>query len=212
MLLPRRELPVLLVNLIYISLFATIAFRELNLEFLLYTGVVVAVAGWVVWKQSSGGKSLGGRFDLHVLWGLTIWGFLHLSGGNLRTGGEVLYNLELIRLWPRYHILRYDQVVHAFGFGVAALVCHHLLRPYLRERIARWGTLSGLIVLMGAGVGSINEIIEFIAVERVPETNVGGYDNTLLDLIFNVIGGVLAVTFLAWRRRSSDPLVGVDRA
>ena len=54
---------------------------------------------------------------------------------------------------------------------------------------------------MGAGVGSINEVLEFIAVERVPETNVGGYDNTMLDLIFNLIGGVLAVAFLAWRRR-----------
>jgi len=46
-----------------------------------------------------------------------------------------------------------------------------------------------LVVLMGSGIGAVNEIIEFIAVKSVPETNVGGYDNTLWDLIFNLFGG-----------------------
>jgi hypothetical protein len=61
--------------------------------------------------------------------------------------------------------------------------------------------LSILIVLMGSGLGAINEIIEFIAVKTLPETNVGGYDNTLWDLIFNLIGGLLAVGWLTLRRQ-----------
>lgn len=195
MLLTKRELPVLIVNLIYVPIFAVIALRGANYEFLLYVAVILIVGGWILWKQRKV------RFDQTILWGLTIWGLLHMAGGNLRVGDGVLYGVALIPLVPRFDILRYDQLVHVFGFGVATLVCHHLLRPYLRERIDRWGTLSFLIVLMGSGFGAVNEIIEFIAVLAMPETGVGGYENTLLDLVFNLIGGILAVFWLACQRK-----------
>jgi len=190
MLLTRRELPVLIVNLIYVPAFTLIALRELNFEFLLYIGVVLVVGALVVWKQRKV------KFDLMILWGLTIWGLLHMAGGDNQVGDDVLYGLQLIPV-----VLRYDQFVHAFGFGTATLVCHHLLQPYLREGIDRWRTLSVLIVLMGCGLGAINEIIEFIAVKTIKDTHVGGYDNTLWDLIFNLIGGVFAVGWLTVRKR-----------
>ena len=201
MLLTRREIPVLIVNLLYVPVFALIALRNLNFEFVLYVGVILIIAAWVVWKQRSV------RFDLPILWGLTIWGLLHMAGGNIRVGDDVLYGLQLIPV-----VLRYDQLVHAFGFGTATLVCHHLLKPYLRDGLDRWRTLSILIVLMGSGLGAINEIIEFIAVKTLPETNVGGYDNTLWDLIFNLIGGLLAVAWLTVRRRrQAAPSFARDR-
>jgi len=200
MLLTRREIPVLIVNLLYVPVFALIALRNLNFEFVLYVGVILIVAAWVVWKQRSV------RFDLPILWGLTIWGLLHMAGGNIRVGDDILYGLQLIPV-----VLRYDQLVHAFGFGTATLVCHHLLKPYLRDGIDRWRTLSILIVLMGSGLGAINEIIEFIAVQTLPETHVGGYDNTLWDLIFNLIGGLLAVGWLTLRRaRQAAPSLARD--
>jgi hypothetical protein len=190
MLLTRRETPVLIANLVYVPAFTVIALRNLNFEFVLYVGVILIIAAWVVWKQRSV------RFDLPILWGLTIWGLLHMAGGNIRVGDDILYGLQLIPV-----VLRYDQLVHAFGFGTATLVCHHLLKPYLRDGLDRWRTLSILIVLMGSGLGAMNEIIEFIAVKTLPETNVGGYDNTLWDLVFNLIGGLLAVAWLTERRR-----------
>lgn len=197
MLLTRRELPVLIVNLVYIPIFTIIALRRTNYEFLLYVGVILIVATWIIWKQQKV------RFDLPILWGLTVWGILHMAGGNIRVGGEVLYSLQLAPLIPRFHVLRYDQLVHAFGFGVATLVCYHVLRSYLRTDITRWGALSLLVLLMGAGVGVVNEIIEFIAVVVMPETGVGGYENTMLDLVFNLIGGIGAVLLITWRRISS---------
>ena len=195
MLLTRRELPVLIVNLIYIPIFTIVSLRHLNFEFVMYVGVILVVGALIAWTQRRV------RFDLPILWGLTIWGFLHLSGGNIRVGDGVLYGVELIRLAPAYHILRYDQAVHMFGFGVATLICHHLLQPYLREGIERWAMLSFMLVLMGSGFGAVNEILEFIAVLLVPETGVGGYTNTLLDLVFNLLGGIVAVMWLTWRRR-----------
>ena len=197
MLLTRREIPVLIVNLIYVPIFTGIALTRTNYEFLLYAGVILVIAAWILWKQRRV------RFDLPILWGLTIWGVLHMAGGNLRVGAGVLYSVELLPLAPAYNVLRYDQFVHMFGFGVATLICHHLLRPYLKENLERWWTLALLIVLMGSGVGAINEILEFIAVVTMPETGVGGYDNTMLDLCFNLLGGILAVIWLTWQRKAT---------
>jgi putative membrane protein len=197
--LTRREWPVLIVNLLYVPAFTVVALLHLDFEFLLYSGVVLAVLLLILWKQ----RRI--EFDPPILWGLTVWGLLHLAGGNLRVGDGVLYGVELIPLVPAYDILRYDQVVHLFGFGVATLVCHHLLRPFLRVDTARWWTLAFLILLMGSGVGALNEIIEFGAVVIMPETGVGGYENTALDLVFNLIGGLLAVGWLTrqhFRRRA----------
>ena len=196
MLLIKRELPVFLFNLVYIPVFTAIAWGGKNYEFLLYVGVILIVGGLILAKQRTV------RFDLTILWGISLWGLIHMAGGNLRVGDDVLYGLVLVPLIPSYDILRYDQVVHAFGFGVSTLIAHHLLRPYLREGITRWGALSVLIVLMGCGFGAINEVIEFIAVVVMPETGVGGYTNTALDLVFNLLGAIGAVMFLSWRRRS----------
>lgn len=176
----------MVVNALYIPAFTFVALRASNAEFLLYVAVVVAVGGLILWKQHVI------RFGLPILWGLTAWGLLHMAGGNLKLGGEVLYNFQLIPV-----ILRYDQFVHLLGFGVATLVCHHLLRPHLRPESHGRAVLYFLIVLMGSGLGAVNEIIEFIAVKAVPETNVGGYDNTLWDLVFNLLGGLLAVGWIA---------------
>ena len=118
-----------------------------------------------------------------------------MAGGNLRVADDVLYSMQLIPIF-----LRYDQLVHCFGFGTATLVCHHLLQPYLKTEDVNWGMLAILIVLMGCGVGALNEIVEFIAVIVMPETNVGGYNNTMLDLVFNLIGALIAVAYLTWQR------------
>jgi len=190
--LTRNERPILIVNLLYISVFTAMALRRSNYEFVLYAGVVITVVICILAAQSRV------HFGLPILWGLTLWGLLHMAGGNISVGDGVLYEVILIPLVPRHDILRYDQVVHFFGFGVATLVCHHLLCPYLRADVGRWGVLAALIVLMGAGVGAVNEVLEFVAVILVPETGVGGYTNTLLDLVFNLAGAAAAVVWLWW--------------
>jgi hypothetical protein len=43
------------------------------------------------------------------------------------------------------------------------------------------------------GLGAVNEIIEFVAVLVFPQTNVGGYANTALDLVFNSFGAIFSV-------------------
>lgn len=201
MLLTPRELPVLIANALYIPAFTVVALRTGNIEFLLYVAVVLVVGGLILWKQRTV------RFGLPILWGLTLWGLLHMAGGNIRVGGGVLYGFQLI---PRY--LKFDQFVHCLGFGVATLVCHHLLRPLLREGAERRTVVYLLVLLMGTGFGAMNEIIEFVAVLTMPETGVGGYDNTMWDLAFNLLGAVLAVSWVAWRDAVGARAAGRGRA
>jgi uncharacterized membrane protein YjdF len=171
-----------------------------NYEFLLYVAVILVVAGLILFSQPRI------RFGPPVLWGLTVWGFLHMAGGNVAVGDGVLYGMTLVPIVERvapdgepFVLLRYDQLVHTFGFGVATLVMHHLLRPQLRPARRTAPSLFIMVILIGCGVGAANEVIEFAAVLIFPETGVGGYYNTALDLVFNLLGATLAATWLAVR-------------
>lgn len=195
MALTRRERPILIANLVYVPAFTALALTGGNYEFLLYVVVILVVGGLIVWKQDRV------RFEPPILWGLTLWGLLHMAGGNIRVGDGVLYSVVLLPIWPAHEILRYDHLVHFFGFGVATLVAFHLLRPYLRDPVENWRTLSFLVLMMGSGFGALNEIIEFLAVLTMPETGVGGYENTLWDLVFNFLGGLVAVVWINLRAR-----------
>jgi len=140
------------------------------------------------------------------LWALSIWGLAHMCGGLLRIphswpidgGQRVLYSLWLIP-----DLLKYDQLVHAYGFAITTWLCWHGLHQHLQERSNEPVFPSiGLLTLAaagGMGFGALNEVIEFIAVLTIPHTNVGGYENTGWDLIFNLIGCLIAAVMI--RRR-----------
>lgn len=187
------ERVIIAINTVYITIFTAIAAARANHEFILYAAVIVVFFALLIATQRRT------NFSPIILGGLTLWGVMHMAGGNIEVNDDVLYSLQLIPV-----VLRYDQLVHFFGFGTATLVCHHMLRPYLKPDPHRWSVLAILIVLMGMGVGALNEIIEFIAVLIVPETGVGGYDNTLWDLVFNTLGAITAAIVLTLRRRKTD--------
>jgi hypothetical protein len=51
------------------------------------------------------------------------------------------------------------------------------------------------------GLGAVNEIVEFIMVLALPQTGVGGYENTMWDIVFNTIGAIIAVSYLNLKTR-----------
>lgn len=91
--------------------------------------------------------------------------------------------------------LRYDQIVHFSGFGVNAVLLLHLLQ---RHFPVMTGSASLIVfpVLGAMGLGAVNVIIEFIAVAVFPNTNVGGYINTALDLVFNAARAIVAIVLV----------------
>ncbi len=202
---PAQKLVLIIFNALYVIAFGAYYILNQNYEFLWYVAVLLFFFGLILatWSRA--------QFNTLILWGLSLWGLLHMAGGGIKVGGGVLYNLHLVPLIGQgeYFILKYDQVVHMFGFAVATLVVYHLLRFYLNSNNKK--LLYPVIVLAGVGLGALNEIVEFIAVVAFPNTNVGGYYNTALDLVFNTLGAITAVIFAHFYYRSAGPSREVEK-
>ncbi len=183
-----------------ISLVAALSLR--NSEFAFYLVVMCVLIAAVVWVHL--------KIELHIgaLWGLSIWGLAHMAGGLLPTPSSwpkngdsfVLYNLWLI---PR--LLKYDQLVHAFGFGLITWICWESIRKtfagYKVDVKPSFGLLT-LCVAAGMGFGAANEVVEFIATITIPDTNVGGYANTGWDLVANLVGCLIAAIGIVIKSRN----------
>ena len=194
----RGEKAVAVFTLAYIVAF-TVWFLSIgNFEFIVYVITMVALFLLVAFSL---GKA---EYPLSMLWALSLWGLLHMAGGGMPVGDSVLYNLHLVPIvdTERMFILKFDQFVHAYGFGVTAWLLYHLLiRHFPNSR----GTATALTypALGAMGLGAVNEVIEFSAVLMVPDTNVGGYINTALDLCFNALGAIVAMLLLGLRDQLS---------
>lgn len=178
-----------------------------NREFIFYTVVMLLLVAVAAALHFRVGLSRG------VLWGLSLWGLVHLAGGLVPVPDSWPINGEtrvLYSWWIIPELLKYDHVVHAYGFGVATFVCWEGLQSILASQqndSRRIKPTPGMLTLCAAaalGLGAVNEIIEFAATLLVPETNVGGYENTGWDLVSNAVGAIAAAAIIAanFRRRS----------
>jgi hypothetical protein len=204
----RQLIPILGFNLAY--LFAAIvgSIASGNSEFILYI-VIMLVLGSVIWFAD---RRVG--FSPLVLWGLSGWGLVHMAGGLIAVPESWPINGEhrvLYSLWLIPDLLKYDHVVHAYGFGVTTLACWEGLCAILKaqrdpvEAFVPVPTL-GMLTLCGAasmGFGGLNEVIEFFLTLTLPETNIGGYINTGWDLVSNLVGATIACGLIAWRHQAA---------
>ena len=147
------------------------------------------------------------EFPIYILWALAVLGLTHMAGGGIIVGKSVLYSYKVVQIAGSgdLALLKYDQIIHAFGAGVTTWVLWHLLvlnYPILRNT---W-TVYIYPALAATGLGAMNEAIEFSAVLIVQETNVGGYFNTALDLVFNYLGaiGAMILIWVSERKQKSS--------
>lgn len=170
-----------------------------NLEFVFYLGTMAVLIAVVVTIHRRVGFSTG------ALWALSLWGAAHMAGGLMPIptswphagDSAVLYSL-----WIVPDLIKYDHLVHAYGFGVTTLACWQSLRASFASKGRRVAPTAGRLFLAASaacGLGAANEIVEFLATVLVPETNVGGYRNTALDLVANAVGAAVAAVLIASR-------------
>ncbi len=174
-------------NALYILGFAVYYVALQNYEFLLYIAVLVVLFALVA------GTYRKTRFGIGILWMLSIWGFLHMLGGGIRVGDEVLYRHIVLDIFQgadsEFVILKFDQILHFYIYFVMSFVMFHLLNLTAGKK-AGFGIITFFALLASSGVGALNEIIEFGAVVFLGKTGVGGYYNTALDLVFNFLGAL----------------------
>lgn len=191
-----RLLPVIAFNLIYMVAAVTSSVTQGNGEFMFYIIVMLVLIGVIMLVHRR--VSMSGP----LLWAFSVWGMLHMAGGLVPVPEGWPYDGKhgvLYSLWLIPDRLKYDQVVHAYGFGITTWLCWHALTGAVHKDLGiRLKPTLGLLTLCvaaGAGFGAINEVIEFIAVLSLPSTNVGGYMNTGWDLVFN-LGGALTAAII----------------
>jgi uncharacterized membrane protein len=191
-----RLLPLVAFNALYMLTAVAVSMAQGNKEFVFYIVVmlVLIVAVTVVHRAVS--------LTTAMLWALSLWGLAHMAGGLVPLPQGWPYNGDQAVLYSWWIIpqkLKYDQIVHAYGFGVTTWLCWHSLRSVMRSYSVELKPTFGLMVLSaaaGIGFGALNEVVEFIAVLTIPNTNVGGYENTGWDLVANLLGATLAAVII----------------
>ncbi|MEN9625864.1 MAG: hypothetical protein RL557_192 [archaeon] len=183
-------------TLVYTFIFGIYYFNIGNFEFLWYVGILILIIILVCWLH------LRYRFSTGLLWGISLWGLLHMIGGTdingVRTYARMIYPLFSAGMTGTA-IFRYDQFMHFYVYVVATIMLYHIVQSYIRDDMP-WSILSVLLVVMGIGIGAINELVEFLPALLLPDTGVGDYFNTMWDIVFNTLGAIAAVLYLSWKR------------
>lgn len=179
----RKNDLILIFTVVYTLVFTVNGLLERNLEFLYYTILMVGLICFVLMYN------LQLHLGFFIVMNLSILGFMHLLGGN--------HYVEGIRLYDRFFldgVLRYDNIVHAYGTFIATLALYSLIVDFIDVRLRRhYIRFSLVLVLMAIGIGTINELVEFAAVVFLGAAEqVGDYFNNALDLLFNTIGSIAA--------------------
>lgn len=198
--LSRVEVRVLSFNVAYLIAASAVFVARGNAEFVLYILIMLVLGALILTAHRRV------KFPEGVLWALSVWGLLHMAGGLVPVpelwpiNGEIRV---LYSLWFIPGLLKYDHVIHAYGFGVTTVVCWYGFRSILSDHTAGHSLTAaeasvrpsfGMLTLCaagGMGFGALNEVIEFIITLCVPDTNIGGYINTGWDLVSNLAGSVL---------------------
>lgn len=192
---PRK---ILIFTFAYLTLFTASAIYENNFEFLFYTGIMLVL----IWLAIDVYHRV--KLEKWIIGSLSLLGLLHLAGGNLFYRGTRLYDIE----WFRQPLLiRYDNLVHLFGTFILTFLVFNLVQPIIDLNLRKTKRLlfMGMLILMALGVGSLNELIEFIAVIAFNAADrVGDYDNNARDLVFNFVGSVMATAIIYHYYRESQ--------
>ena len=186
----KSEWLLLTFNLAYITGFTVYYLLQRNYEFMAYIGVIVVLVALVAGFQHRI------HFPHFILWMFSVWGLLHMLGGGLRlSSGMVLYRWIPIELYNAHDILgefvilKFDQILHFYIYFAMSFVLAHVLARITNKEVKPL-YFYFFVVIGSMGLSVVNELIEFTAVIISPNTGVGGYYNTLLDLLFNTFGAI----------------------
>ncbi|GAA1477049.1 hypothetical protein GCM10009623_14950 [Nocardioides aestuarii] len=184
--------PVIAFSALYLAAGSVWFLRTANSEFVIYVLVIVVLLGGVLRAQRTA------QWPTWMLWGFSIWGLMHVLGGAVEIGDHVLFAQHLVPFIDRggdFYVLKYDQVVHGYLYGLVAMMSHHVLRHVFAIR-GHDVAVAVSAVLIALGISSLNELMEFL-ISLTMANGVGGYDNTMLDFCSNFTGAVVATAVYA---------------
>lgn len=180
-----------LFTLAYLVVFLGISLAQQNTEFFFYTIVLILMLLVVITVSPRL------RLEKWIMTFASLLVLLHLSSGHIYIGDTRLYDFYLAGDF------RMDNLVHLLGGLLSTFLSYNLLEPFIHYRMRNNPlTFSLIVVLLALGVGSMNEILEFIGVIFFNAADgVGGYVNNAKDQVYNFLGAVAASIVIYVDRR-----------
>jgi len=136
------------------------------------------------------------RIPHYIQWVVVGAMWCHYGGGSL--GSPDPYHMGLLGMHgvngAYHHFDWWDHLTHGAGIGATAMGMAYLFEVYQLRRGLQWGGagvwLLSLLTSMTIGVGV--ELYEFLGKTAFQTIDQGGYENTMRDLHFNLIGAGFA--------------------
>ncbi len=187
--------------LVGIALFALLAAFNEARDFALWrnyalSGILLGgAATLVIWRSEV-------HIPHYIQWTIVAALLTHYVGGSL--GSPDPYRMGLLGMHgvngAYHHFDWWDHLTHGVGIGASAMGIAYLVEVYQTRRGLRWSPsavfLCTLLAALTAGVGV--ELYEYLGKTAFQTIDQGGYENTMRDLHFNlvgaIVGGGLAVT------------------
>jgi hypothetical protein len=133
------------------------------------------------------------ELSMSSLWWLVAAAIGNLAGGIYLIDGQPLYVKRLVG------DIRYDKPFHTVATAIGAWAAYEVVAKWAVGRASR-PAIAVAAVLVAAGLGALVEIVEFVGSIVIENANVGGYGDTMLDLVVNTAGGAAAVIIQDHRR------------
>ncbi len=186
------------------------------LPFLIGLGFFAALAAFNQWREFAlwrnyalSGVLLGGfttwlfyhydvRIPHYIQWTIIAATLTHYVGGSL--GSPDPYHMGLLGMHgingAYHHFEWWDHLTHGAGIAASAMGFAYLYEIYQTRRGLQWSGSGVWIVTMLAAltVGVGVELYEFLGKQAFQTIDQGGYENTMRDLHFNLIGGGIGAT------------------
>lgn len=159
-----------------------------------------SIATWAVWRWDV-------RIPHYIQWVIVAGLLLHYGGGTL--GDPDPHRIGLFGFHGingAYHTIDgWDHITHGVGLGAGAMAIAYVLELYQARRRLGWtaSTVWFFAVLVTLAVGVGVELYEFLGKSAFQTIDQGGYENTIRDLHYNLLGGVIGGGIAAFvdRRR-----------
>lgn len=153
------------------------------------SGVILgSIVTWLLYRWDV-------RVPHFIQWVIVSGMLLHYGGGSL--GSPDPYRMGLFGyhgINGAYHVHHWwDHLTHFMGIGAGTMATAYLLEAYQTRRGLAWNSASVWLLsfttglAMGVGV----ELYEYLGKTAFQTIDQGGYRNTMLDLVYNIIGAAL---------------------
>lgn len=149
------------------------------------------------------------RLPHYIQWVIVGGIWLHYGGGTL--GSPDPYSMGLFGFHGingAYHVFDWwDHLTHAAGVGAGTMASAYLVEVYQARRGLAWSAKAVWLVavMMGLAMGVGVELYEYLGKAVFQTIDQGGYENTMRDLHYNILGATIggAIAANVDRRRWS---------